>query len=162
MPGFVYTNTAPTLNLPVWSYPLALTTTVSPSPLTATDHPNRSTEPSSGDRSFTGVDVSDHPPAGRGNTYAAPALLFFSCAPATMVSPFALTATEKPNWSPAAVSVPKSLLPVGVDAGSHPPDGLVYTYAAPAPAPSCVSPRAPTTTVLPSALAATSSPNLSL
>ncbi len=76
--------------------------------------------------------------------------------------PSLLTDADTPKPSPAAVSSPKILTPVGGVAGSHPPEGLVNTYAAPASVPCALSAIAPTTIVLSSALAAVDLPKSSL
>ena len=100
--GFVNTCAAPVLAPPRCSAP---TTTVFPSPLTATLWPNRSRTGFPPDMSpvvnTAAILVFAHPVAGLVYTYAAGATEGSpeGLVPTTIVSPFALTDTERPNSS---------------------------------------------------------------
>ena len=77
-------------------------------------------------------EVDDQPSTGFVNTYAAPrwGLSPYPAAPTTTVSP--LMATDAPNMSPVHPSGAVSL--IGSETEAHPSGGLLYRYAAPAPA----------------------------
>ena len=153
---------------------LADTTTVLPFVLIDTEPPKLSCPSVTGGASLAASFVFEflHPAAGFVNTYAAPTLYLMlppvpsssPLAPAMIVFPSALTATDTPNRSYRAGSARMICAePVAPDHSDHPPAGLVNTHTEPAANlrlyRSCC---APTTTVLPSALTATEFPNLSL
>ena len=72
--GFVNTYTAPLLGALLSSTPLAPTAIVLPSALTDSDTPKASYGSGLARVSFATVEVAAHPPDGRVNTYADPAL----------------------------------------------------------------------------------------
>ena len=108
--------------------PRAPTATVLPSWLADTDAPNSSSASPSDAVSLTAPDAVTHPPAGRVNTYAAPASSSSAsllCAPTTIALPSPLMETELPKPSPAAPSDAVSL--TAPDVVAHPPAGRVNT-----------------------------------
>ena len=124
-------------------------TIVLPSLLTDTDSPSCArASTSSGPVKRIAVDADAHPLDGRVNTYTEPGES--PRAPTATMLPSPLADTDAPSWSPAAASDAVSL--TAEDAVTHPLDGRVNTYAAPASPPPESLPRAPMVMVLPSAL----------
>ena len=142
-----------------------------PSVLTDTDRPNSSYREASNAVNLMPSIVEAHPPAGFVNKSIAPLLALSKekvgwrslIAPATIVFPSPLTATDVPKVSllgpKKPVSGVVSLARAAED--DHPVAGLVNTSAAPALNPLSSSSGTPMTTMLPSALTDTDAPNLS-
>ena len=161
--GFVNTYAAPFPALPPTPpAPSTPTTTVPPSPLIATSSPKSSGPTGFALVSFARPNDDDHAVPGLVNTYA-PSVVA-ALVPATTVSPFSLTDTRHPKNSLAvrvAAGVSSTALPVSADA--HPVFGFVNTYTAPELPMLLLASLSgvPMTTVFPSPLTATASPNRS-
>ena len=141
--------------------PPAPTTTVPPSPLIATSSPKSSVPTGFALVSFARPYDDDHAVPGLVNTYAPsvlPALV-----PATTVSPFSLTDTRHPKNSLAVRVVGVSSTALPVSAAAHPVFGFVNTCTAPELVTVLLASLSgdPMTTVFPSPLTDTASPNRS-